>query len=488
MLGSAPGCGSGARPEAWIGDRAAVVRCTDAGPLVMPPMLVGLPVPAAPTGLLAHGVEPSALDRLGYARDATVCAVLEAPPAATIAKASTTLPALIDAYDAASREALRVGGRCTCEIARGLGERDMVAACVQTPTIIGCDTEDKADAVARALDPLREALQTAELPWIHWRLVGASDRPGWFVDHLPDLIAAHIGGSTPYVRGEPLSSRVEPIVRDLLALEHVVAVVRQDSGRAILVARERDGLLVLDHFRQPPMLPRLGMLVERLEQARSVALVARLAAPTPTQALLGRADRGNFVEIDRAMLDEIDRAAFSAAALLGDTFDPAEATYTAPPALVDRVLVQAPFGKEGRELVVRARLSSAGMEWAQTLGSADLATNLGALGLPDTSPVWVPPPDLDLDLVLRGTATDAIAIHGLSRIPTLLGAIETAHPGAVGGSLSAWHIELDGGDPAPTLVGEPFARLREQLAAGQYEIDVEFPEGRTLFEMRLRPQ
>ncbi len=481
------GCGRGGKPEAWISERAAVVRCTSAGPHAMPPMLVGLPAPAAPSGLLAHGIDPSALDRLGYERDAPVCAVLEAPPADAIEQAGTSLPALVDVYDQVSREALRVGGRCTCEIARENGERDMVAACVQTPTIGGCDVAAKSEAVARALDPLREALEQTELPWIHWRLVGATDRPGWFVAHLPDLLEAHIGGSTAYVRGEPLSTRVEPLVRDLLALDHVVAVVRQDSGRAMLVAREREGLLVLDHFRQPPMLGRLAPLVERLEQTRSVALVARLAAPVPTQAMLGRAAQGNFVEIDRAMLDEIDRASFAAAPLLGAPFDPAKAKYEAPPALVDRVLVQAPFGEEGRELVVRMRLSADGIAWAGTLGKSALLPNLDALGLPDTAPVWTPPPGLDLELTLRGTDTDAIAIHGLSRLPTLLRAIESAHPGAVGGSLSAWHLELEGGDPAPTLGGTALARQREALAQRRYELDMRLAEGDTMLELELRP-
>jgi hypothetical protein len=481
------GCGRGAKPEAWIGERAAVVRCTSSGPNAMPPVLVGLPMPAAPSGLLAYGIDPNALDRLGYERDAPVCAVLEAPPAEVIERASTSLPGLVEIYDQVSREALRVGGRCTCEIARKNGERDLIAACVQTPTIGACDDQDKGEAVARALDPLRVALADTELPWIHWRLVGASDRPGWFVDHLPDLLEAHSGGSTAYVRGEPLAARVEPLVRDLLALDHVVAVVRQDSGRAILVARERDGLLVLDHFRQPPMLGRLAPLVGRLEQARSVALVARLAAPVPGPALLGRADQGNFVEIDRAMLEELDRAALAAAPLLGAPFEPAKAKYDAPPALVDRVLVQAPFGEDGRDLLVRARLSADGIAWAGTLGKTALLPNIDALGLPDTAPKWTPPPDLDLDLVLRGTDTDAIAIHGLSRLPTLLRAIEMAHPGAVGGTLSAWHLELEGGDPAPTLGGSALARLREQLAQRRYEVDMRLAEGGTLLELELRP-
>jgi hypothetical protein len=464
--GVAPGCGRTGKPEAWIGDRAAVIRCTAAGPQRMPPMLVGLPVPAAPTGLLAHGIDPSSLDRLGYARDATVCAVLEAPPSDVIDEAGKTLPELVRAYDAVSREALRVGGRCTCEVARALGERDMIAACIATPTIAGCDVEERADEISRALDPLRDALASAQLPWIHWRLVGATDRPGWFADRLPDLLEAHSGGSTGFVRGQPLEARVEPLVRDLLALDDVVAVVRQDAGRALLVARERDGLLVLDHFAHPPMLGRLGPLVERLEQGRTVALVARLAAPVPSTAVLGRAEDGNFVEIDRTMLDELDRASFAAAVLLGEPFEPGAAKYSAPPVLVDRVLVQAPFGKDGREL----------------------RTNIDALGLLDGAPSWQPPPDLELELALRGTDTDAIMIHGLSRAPMLLRAIEAAHPGAVGGTLSSWRIRLEGGDPAPTLAGSTLARVREELAASRYEITVDLAESRTVLDVHLRPQ
>lgn len=482
------GCGRAAKPAAWIGDRAAVIRCTGAGPLRMPPVLLGLPVPQVPTGLLAHALDPSSLDGLGYERDATACAVLEAPSADSIDKAKTTLPALVEAYDAVSREALRAGGRCTCEIARELGERDLVAACLQTPTISGCDVEAKATEVARALDPLREALASAELPWIHWRLVGATDRPGWFAAHLPDLLERHIGGSTAYVRGEALPARTEPLVRDLLALENVVAVVRQDSGRAILVARERDGLLVLDHFAQPPMLARLGPLVKRLEQRRSVALVSLLTPSVGTQAPMGRPEDGNFVELDRAMLEELDRAAIAASALLGAPYEPNAAVYLGQPVLVDRVLLQAPFGVDGQRLVVRARLSTEGIAWAQTLGGAALAPNIDALGLSDQSPKYTPPPNSDVELLLRGSETETILVHGLSRMPTLMRAIEEAHPGALGGSLSHWKIELEGGDPAPTLVGPSLAKLREQIAAGKYELEMNLADSNTILELDLRPQ
>jgi hypothetical protein len=482
------GCGRAAKPAAWIGDRAAVIRCTGAGPLRMPPVLLGLPVPPLPTGLLAHAMDPSSLDGLGYERDATVCAVLEAPSADAIENAKATLPALVEAYDAVSREALRVGGRCTCEIARELGERDMVAACLQTPTMAGCDVEAKSTEVARALDPLREALAQTELPWNHWRLVGATDRPGWFAAHLPDLLERHTGGSTAYLRGEPLPARAEPLVRDLLALEGVVAVVRQDSGRAILIARERDGLLVLDHFAQPPMLARLGPLVKRLEQTRSVALVSRLTPSAATQPPMGRPQDGNFVEIDRAMLEELDRVAIAASALLGPPYQPNAAVYQAPPVLVDRVLVQAPFGADGQRLVVRARLSAEGIAWAQTLGGAALAPNIDALGLLDQSPKYTPPPNSDVELPLRGTETETILIHGISRMPTLMRAIEQAHPGALGGSLSHWKIDLEGGDPAPSLAGTSLAKLREHVAAGKYELEMDLADGRTILELDLHPE
>ncbi|HET6584036.1 MAG TPA: hypothetical protein VFG69_11320, partial [Nannocystaceae bacterium] len=67
-------------------------------------------------------------------------------------------------------------------------------------------------------------------------------------------------------------------------------------------------------------------------------------------------------------------------------------------------------------------------------------------------------------------------------------AIEEAHPGALGGSLSHWKIELERGDAAPTLVGTPLARLREHLAAGEYELEMDLVESGTILELDLHPQ
>ncbi|MBX7079577.1 MAG: hypothetical protein K1X88_10350 [Nannocystaceae bacterium] len=478
-------CGREGDPRAWIGERAAVVRCSAAGRNPPPPIMAGIPAPPPPSGLLARQLDPLALDAMGYRRDATVCAVLEAPPGATIDVARTALPAVLTLHDRADREATRIGGRCTCEIARELGVRDLVASCAQTPTVAGCDTAARADELATALQPLREAVAAVELPWQHWRLVGATDRPGWFADHVDALVANHDGGTLVFRPGQALPARVDPAVRALLGLEHVVAVLRQDSGRALVLARELDGLLVLDHFAQPQASPERAPLLERMREAQLTAMVSRLAPPTQARETMAAPQHGTMVELDRPMLEEVDRAALATAVLLDQ---PAAAPAPAgPPALFDRVSFQAPFGEQGAVLRIEHALSVDGLAWAQTLSDAALVGNLGGLGLRDEPP---PPAELPagLRLVLRGSTTERYAVHGVHRLPSLLQTLELAAPGAVAGTLSAWRVDWPGGPvPAPADAPELFAGLRS-LAQRRYRLDASFDPSRTKLVVEITPR
>ncbi|MFO0634806.1 MAG: hypothetical protein U0168_18335 [Nannocystaceae bacterium] len=478
-------CGREGDPRAWIGERAAVVRCGASGRNPPPPILAGIPAPTPPTGLLARQLDPLALDAMGYRRDATVCAVLEAPAGATIDVARTALPSVLTLHDRADREATRIGGRCTCEIARGLGLRDLVASCAQTPTVAGCDTTARADELAAALAPLQEALVAVELPWQHWRLVGATDRPGWFAEHVDELVANHQGGTVVFRPGQPLPSRVDPAVRSLLALEHAVAVLRQDSGRALVLARERDGLLVLDHFAQPQASPERAPLLERIREAQVTALVSRLAPPAQPRETMAAPQQGTMIEIDRPMLEEIDRAVIATSVLLEQVAP--EPTRATPPALFDRVSFQAPFGEQGAVLRIEHALSVEGLAWAQTLSDAALVGNFDGLGLADTSP---PPPELPpgLRMVLRGSATERYAVHGVQRLPSLLRTLELAAPGAIGGTLASWRVDWPGGPiAAPDDAPDLFAGLRS-LAQRRYRLSAGFDPARTKLVVDVAPR
>jgi hypothetical protein len=486
-------CSSQGDPRAWISERAATVRCASPGKRPPAPAIAGVPAPPAPTGLFARQLDPIALDALGYGRDTMVCATLEAPPAAGV-DAAAEVASIVALHDRTSRDALRAGGRCTCEVARAQGIRELIAACVQTPTITGCDPEAKSAEVAAAVQPLLAAIAGAPLPWLHWRLVGPTDRPGWFASHLDELVANHDGGSVVFRAGDPLGARVDAVVRAMLGLEHVVAVVRQDGGRALLIAREQDGLLILDHFRQPLATTERMPLVARIEAARIDAMTALLSPGMPRKTLVDPAD-GTLVEFDRPLLEEIDRVAVGTAALL-DVEDAPSLT-AGPAALFDRVAFVAPYGESGAVLRIEHALSVDGLAWAQTLGDAPLLGGVDALGLqPDVAlPEVNDGASAPGRFVLRGTATERWGLHGVHRFATLAKLVEIAAPGAIGGEVSSWRVDWPGaplprelGDPAQPGDVVPFDGARRLAAAGPVRLEAGFDPARTRLTITLRPR
>lgn len=488
-------CSRDGDPRAWISERSAVVRCASPGKRPPAPAIAGVPAPLAPTGLLARQLDPLALDALGYSRDTTVCATLEAPSAGP--EAAARLRAVIDLHDRTSRAALQAGGRCTCEVARAQGLREIIAACVQTPTVAGCDPEVKAVEVAAAVAPLLNAIDGVALPWLHWRLVGPTDRPGWFASHLEENIANHDGGSLVFRPGETNPQRADAVVRTVLGLEHVVAVVRQDGGRSLLVAREQDGLLVLDHFRQPLATTERMPLVARIEAAQVAAITALLAPGTPRKTLIDPAE-GTLVEFDRPLLEEIDEVAVATSALVGIGAEPRVAR--GPVALFDRVAYVAPYGESGTVLRIEHALSVDGLAWAQTLGNAPLVGGLAGLGLATDTPVPdLPPPPPGMPsgsrFVLRGTTAQRWGVHGIHRFPEIAGALEIAAPGALGGDASAWRIDWPGAPMPAALLGpeiagatQPFDGIRTLAASRPYRLQGAFDPARTQLTITLRPK
>lgn len=479
-------CTRDAPPIAWISDRSAVVRCTSSGPRPPAPIVAGLPVPQVPTGLLARQLDPLALDDLGYARDAMVCATLEVPLRSSLDLAAG-LERLLELHVAADRAAERILGRCVCEAARRQGVRDLVGDCPQVAARTGCTDASRDEEVVAAIAPLIDALDDVTLPWVHWRLVGATDRPGWFAEHLTTLIANHEGGAVVMIRGQPLPSREDPVARALLEHEHVVAVVRQDGGQALLVAREMDGWLVLDHFRRPATTPQRVALVGEIEAAQTATLIAMLAPgqPRPTVAEIGA---GTSIELDRPLLEDFDRQV-TASGPLSDTST--DAPVAGPPALFDRVVFMAPHGASGEALRIEHVLSLDGLAWAQTLTDEPLVGSADALGLSPATALPAVDADDPRPFVLRDRDTARWGLHGIHHAGELLRELEIAVPGAVSGDRSSWQLQWPG-TPLPGALaasgGGPYAALRKLVSNKPYRLDAKFDTARTKLTIELRPQ
>jgi hypothetical protein len=305
------------------------------------------------------------------------------------------------------------------------------------------------------------------------------------------VIANHDGGSLVYVPGDANAPRADEVVRGMLDVQGVVAVVRQDAGRAVVVAREIEGMLVLDHFRQPLASAERIPLVAEIEAAQVSAMAAALA-PGPVRPLLVSPKDGTIVEIDRAKLEEIDRAAMATRSLLDlDEDDPAPAT---PPALFDRIAWISPFGESGTVLRIEHQLSADGLAWAQTLGDLPLVGNVGTLGLAAELP---PPPEpvrptgpTPQRFVLRGTAVSTWGVHGVHRFAALASLLEITSPGSLGGDQSAWQIDW----PAVALPPElgtpsaPYAGVRGLVVSRPYRLESRFDSGRTRLVVEIRPR
>ena len=96
--------------------------------------MLDLPLIDVPTGLYARGLDPMALDDLGFERDEVACVTLEAPTEEVIEDGAAALEKVVDLQEKVSRDARRVAGRCSCEVAREVGAHDLLVTCIDEPT------------------------------------------------------------------------------------------------------------------------------------------------------------------------------------------------------------------------------------------------------------------------------------------------------------------------------------------------------------------
>ncbi len=470
-------CGPDPGPVGWIDARAAVVRCTSAGRDRMPPGMLDLPGPIAPTGLYARLLDPMALDELGYQRDSVVCALLVPPTADDTRAGASSVEALLEARAAAGQRAFRAAGPCSCEVASGIGARALVPQCVDRPTQARCNTDAIEAKVLEALEPVQEKLAETRPPLMHWRLVGKTDRPGWFARQQRVLIERHQGGSTIYVEGQAISGRDNgPLLEALLELDDVVAVARQNSGQAILVVRELGDTLVLDHFAHPAVGPKLQPLLPLIDNASVARYRALLAKPTETRKLSLPPGKGNMVEIDISLLENVDEAVTASAVLAG--VEPA-AERELPARMVERVAVQAPFGHKGQRIEARLELTAAGTQWASLLTNTDLMPGLDELAI---EAVEIPEVDSELPYVLAGTSLERSVVYGLEQVPELMSALEERYPASIGGTARAWSFTMPLSNMNEFVAESAgFSGLRTAFAERIHQIEVTVDdEGKTL--------
>ncbi len=459
------GCGADGGPAGWIDARAAVIRCTSAGRDRMPPVLLDLPAPAPPTGLYARVLDPMALDDLGFERDAVACAMLL--PAEPDTDAS--VEALFSARSKAGRDAVAAGGFCACEAASELDARPLLPQCVDRPTRSNCEVAELIPAVEAALEPVYAALEAVRPPLVHWRLVGKSDRPGWFARQQSLLAERHDSGSSIFVKGQAVPRRGNgALLKALLDEDDVVAVARQNSGLAVLVVRELDKMLVLDHFSYPAVSGQAVPVLPYIDNAAIGRYRSLLAKPTETRKLALPPGKGNMLEVDFSLLETFDAALSSGAALAG--MNPA-GPRDVPDRRVERVAAQAPFGKQGQQLDVRIELTDAGTQWAQLLTSSDLLPGLDSLEL---APVEeLPGTGSELPLWVAGTPLEEDVVYGLEQVPALMDDIESRYPGSIGGTARAWSFTMPMSNLSEVLSESArFSGIRSAFAERQYTIEV----------------
>lgn len=492
------GCGVGKGASEWISSDAAVVRCTIAGRnLRLPRLLDELPTPLPPTGLYAQSLDPIALDQLGFERERAVCATLEAPDEAAIASASAAIEQLLRVRDEVDTAARELGEGCLCMHADRLGARELLSGCMRRATAPECTSSpEQLTTLEQTLAPLREQLAATTLPRVHWRLFGRTDRPGHFAARHGEIVARHAGGSEVFLRGMPLLDRPgSRTLAGLLAHEGVVALVRQDSGRALLVVREVGDVLILDHFAhgsfptlEGPALADLHGLLGHLDDAQLAWFRAALAPPTSGRTLQLDPRRGYLIELDHAALERVDRATLVLASLAGIDYDVEAEQRVVPPLLVDRISLQVPFGSEGEQLVARMRLSDEGRRWLAGGAGLELRDALAGLAVLEQTPSFAPALP-GMPFVLRGQPLEQLLFAGPSAAPGLFAVLAAGRPGSVEGEVDEFEIHLPSGPlPAEIIAREGSDELRERLSLAPHRLEVEQIEGGRVLAIELEPE
>jgi hypothetical protein len=282
----------------------------------------------------------------------------------------------------------------------------------------------------------------------------------------------HDGGSEVFLRGAPVPSRGNAHTLEvLLEQPGVVAVVRQDSGRALLVVRELGDSLVFDHFAYPGVDPEVVPLLPWIDDAQVEARVAALALPERKVRPLLDPREGTLVELDRVLLDRVDRGAIALSHLRDRPYREKGEVNVAAPAIFDRVAVAVPFGHDGRRARLRGRLGLEGTSWLAPASQGQLSEHLRVLSESDVEPQFEFA-SADPGFVLRGKDIDIVWFRGGPAFAHLLGALEQAASSNVQGSIDSFAIEIPSG-PLPSELGVrgKLGEVRERLTLVPHRLE-----------------
>lgn len=404
-----------------------------------------------------------------------------------VVQARDSMAAVRRAWEKADDDADELG-RCACEVARAEGRRELLRQCERTSTQRGCDvTAKQRERLREIVRPLEKAIDKATVPRLHWRLAGITDRPGWFGEQLPTILPRHAGGSDVYLKGSPVPDQLNSkLVAHLLAREDVTAVVRQDSGRGLLVVREVGKALILDHFAYPALGPEVQPLIGPLDNGSTQAFDLALDKPSSARTLEFNPRKGSVIELDEALLSLVDEGVEAATALGARPYDDTQETWVRPPLLLSRLSLSIPYGKGGKVLEFHATYTGAGAEMAAGLGDAPISVTLDEFTVSDEQPEFEPAVEDDPGFVFRGRPIQSILFDGLHRLPELLATIERNRPNTVGGTSSALEVVFPSGPlPGQLETAEGLGPLRERLSKRSHRLTIEF--GANTLEGTLAP-
>jgi hypothetical protein len=450
-----------------------------------------LGVPMPPAGSFAGHMHPRLFRELGFAPGTQVCAAAVVPDLDTIQEQAKSAGAVYGS----DRKLQALLGGCGCTIVKAKNLLHMAPRCVKAPVRDDCtDKPDRVAQIEAAVGELEAALR-AERPRLHWRVVGTLGREGRFAVKAPERLEwLDYPGMvfTPDNRSQ--AGRADPLAQQMLGEAHVVAVVSQGQGRAILVVREIDELLVFDYFEQLADPKRWGaswpsLDVDFLGERASLALALPGDAAQSASVLLGNSGkdgespltRQGFIHLEHGRIDDLDRLLLGARRGAGFDYDEAQEKRQLEELVADTLTLQWEPGR------VRGRygLTPAGQQWwGQPLAGDTVIAHAAALAPRKVEGRFEAA--LPHDFILRGSALETGLFDALRGFPQVVDAIFAVDATAIRGSGSQFTIELAPGQVVPGLgTAAGLQGLRTHLSMHRHELEVRVDVDRAVAEFAL---
>ncbi len=465
-----------------IGPEAAYIACERAAVgevmAARDPWRARLPGPQIPRGLMSNDLAPYDLRELGFAEGEMVCAAWLAPPSE---EALAQISSEAQAVGEAMRALEGLGRGCGCVAAQQLAITPWISRCRGAARRGRCELDPAIEAqMAERFDALQAELAETRLPRRHWRLVGPVGRTGRF-RALHASFASRLGiAGEGYVPGETAPGfGATPTIDALLQLEGVQVVLRMDSGRALLIVRELEDLLIFDLFEHPGSAERWGPHFEVLDAVSYAQLTERLALPS---ARSGPRPTVPTLIYDHDMLTRLDAVATAAWALEGQLEPTRGETWKVQPPVFVRYRFESRSedDEEGaapdqipreQALELFAVPTEAGRAWLSLGEGGGLADRAAAMA--ETREPYVfsrrgPGPEY----ALRGSEMEAGLFDGARSFPRLVGALSAADVAAVEGNIAAFTLRIPGGPLPGELESRPgLGRLRTHLSTRGHTLE-----------------